>query len=744
MAGYPGATLGDKIILASTPVRWAFTEGVRPHEESFDLVLTDALALVADAKPVTLKYQVDGIVYEVKNLWVMHVGPSDVPSIGRVRVADRRWTLPYGITLRRYNMHRNVGHKRVGQNANPQLRPVVPDVWYAKYSLKEPDALPPTAKWQPHQTVEDVLKHLDEEDKEVGLNAGFTIHGSIKNLDRKLPIENLVVDDSNDTSLARVLAALPEAGITVNREGQYVVFLRTTGAEVQAVKDLGPVQMGTGQLVMIANKAVRPRRIEVYFTVEAELALDYIEIAEGIEHAAPGVTRGMENIVSVPEYSLTLNGEVVPQGSWVELDSILRAWGAPPSQGGIGVGGSYLTRKVIEKAQLPYLDLWSAVLLMGLRNPDQDWAGRVSAINQCWRKIFRVNPRVTDGVLTFKACRVGLVDPISGSSGKAEAYCDHSFLGTQRSYFKDVQSNANMSFCINVDGYPTGGEVPGASNVPGAQALDEDSRPAPADVTILNSDMGIIRVELLPDINHMHEAALPGKIVRTDEAEFPPTFDARNPRGEAPIGFNLVTSAQQVPKLSSNWKLKVILTAVPAAPNDERQLYKVVVKPEDVKDMLPESAQAGLSSASGPVWKVRVNGGQNGARALVRWLDSRAADIEALFGLSDKKPDLTDLVMNAELVNKKGDQAPSLNSIARSIGAKIYSSFADHIQGSGKAMVNRNIEIGGWLDEVSVELDQNGVITTGLRVKEQLPGIDFAAFLDSGTRAILFREVQPK
>lgn len=732
--GAPNATLGQVPLLGSRLVQWTLKDGVRPHQEYFDVSPEGAKSLTSQAgKPLELRMTVNGITRVIKQLWLMNIVPGDNPQIMRACVADRRWMLPYFSYLRRYNMRRNIGFQRVGDTNTPVLQPVVPTVWYWRWSLKDPDAAPPQGKWQPSDILEDIFKAVQKSEKEYSSSApGFTVSKDIKSTDKKLSIENFVIDDSGDAALLQCLSRLPEAGLYVNDNGEYVVYSKINGAEAQAVKSLGPEIVGGGHIMEVDNMFQRPKEIEVRFTIEAEVRHDLVQVSG--ELTTPDV-RLLQNVIPVPDFSVQSGGQTVVQHTYLELVKLLTAWGTPP-----GVGGSRLSDAVLEKAALPYLDLWASLLLTGLRTPDQDWAARVGALQAHWRKTFRINPQWMDRTLQIKASRVGLIDVVSGTSGPAQAYCDHSFIGTQRSFFKTLNEGTLEPF-VNIAGYPTGGAVPGVSSPPGARSLSDDSKAAPAKVSVQDPEQGIIQIDFQSDPNHIYEACLPGKIVRADEAEFGPTQDLTKPRGTSAIGFDMVTSANQVPKLSHDWKLAVIMTHIPASPNDERQLYSVTVKPDDVKDILPGN----IGPAKGPKWVVRVRPGHDSARALIRWVDSRAEDIEGLFGITDRKPNLDDLVLNAKPQAKiDSQQAASLVEMARAIGASLYARFVDRFEGQASGHLHSALTIDGWMESVTVQVGQRGEGTTHIKMADAPVQLDFRSLLDSGTRAILDRIPQPR
>lgn len=735
----PVNKLGGYELPGSSEIRWTFKEGIQPYEAVIDMIPGHGRALVEANRPVSLEYSINGARIHIENLWVLDVIPTPHPHIERVRVADRRWMLSYSHFIRRFNMRRNVGFQRVGRNNQVQLNPVVPAAWYWKWSLKRPDADPPDAKWTVKEVIEDVFEAQGKfESDALGSDPGYVFDGAAEKSTRKLSVENLVIDDSGDACVLRALSLIPEAGLYVNEKGQYVIYSKADGKENEMLATLGPEVMGGGHARIVDNNVQRPSEIQIRFTIESEIRFDFIELADGAtSDDARSDKRQLKNVIVVPDFAITIDGDPVAQGTYMDLEKLLSAdaWGSPPN------AGSRLTHRFLERAAIPYLNLWGKLQVLGTRQPDRDWVARIAALNAGWRKLFQIYPVFMDRILSLKAQRVGLVSPVNGVSGKAAAYCDHSFIGSERSYFKNLQGNNTLEYAMNVDGYPTGAQVPGDTSPAGALSFGAEDIAAPANVSIEDMDQGVIRVDFMADPNHMYEAALPGKIVRMDGSPYIPTANAKNTRQGA-VTFDSVVNRQQVPKLSSEFKLAMIVSAVPASPNDERQLYTITIKPNDVKELLPEAARAGLGSANGPPWQVRVGPGHKGAKALIRWVDSRASDIEALFGVNKKEPKLDGLVLNHKEQADLGTEAVSLAEIARSIAAGIYARFADHIEGEQRGHLKAGMPFGGWASEMSHITTTKGEGFTHFKSMDQLPEIPFKAFLDSSTRAILDREVQ--
>lgn len=731
-------------ILASSPARWTFTEGVQPSIGVFD-VHPDHAKQLADAdpsQPVTLRLFTGPNGIEIKRLFVDGVRPGPHKFIRQVRLSDRRRFLKYGVVTSRYNIKREIGVRRVVNNQNPLLNPVIPDVWYAAYSLKNPAAFPASLenKWKPLEVLEDVYKKatIIEEQYTKSKPPGLTIHPDIKGQEGQMAIEDLTVDDSGDLALDKVLRMLPEAAMTVNKDGNFVIFSRVGGGEAVMLGRMGEEIALAGHIEYIANKNTAPAKIEVFWPIEAEVRFDYVEPTDGSTAVVVIDERQLINVIPVPDWEISDETGVVAQGSIRELRKILSMWGTPP-----GIGGDSLTISTIRKMIPGYVDLYAAFRLAGETEPNADWTSRLAALLGHFRLTYQIPPRWMDRFLSFRPYRVGIADPVTQTRASSEAYCDYYRLGTMRSFFKNKAEAKALEFAINTPGYPNGGQVPWG--VPGAQLFSPRSRPAPAGITVLNPDLGVFHLSFQPDMFRVYEVTGPGKVVLSDGSAIAgPTADFSR-ANEFPVTFDMVTDSARVPTLEQEFKMAVIMTAVPAAPNDLRQLYKITVKPEDVLDMFPPGARNWLKSCAGPTWQTRVSPGMQGGRAMVRWLDSRFEDTEKLFGVIDGDPDIEDMVVNRRSTElDRGQQAPNLDVLSRAIAARIWGRFADRFQGAMASYINDKVELDGWMTSVTHQIDTKGDVTTGISLPESLPILPFENLLDSSTRAILAWEAQPR
>ncbi len=711
------ATIGGEVILASSDVRWRLREGVKPVVEAFDVMpASKGRLLSGPLHPVDLVIRGPSGELTVSDLYVIGELPSEDPNIARVEVADRRWFWDRPHVNRRYNIRRNVGVMRLANPGTKELQPVVEDVWYAPWSLK--DEKPWTATEVLRDVLEEVLLHEREfvhgPEKAKGAGVNVVIADEFDDI----PIENFELEDDGDQAIRRVLSYLPEAAITVDPNGTVRIYSRLSGREGAPIREGGPETRDGGHVQLVTRERIRPREVHVLFGRLVELRFD----SEESDHpTATEDQRYAENVLPVPDFELTVGGAPVAQGTWIPFHAVLDAWGEAPGLGKI-------TFDLIQKALVPFMDLWSGVLLAGALDPDADWMGRVSAINDHYRRTFRINRRWMDRILTLEPYRVAIVDPETGQRAPAMAWSDYARIPTQRALIAQAAGGKDLAWALNVEGYPPGGKI------------DKDSKPAPADVSVADPDQGILHVAYLTDPYRMTEMVLPSKVSMSDAPDRPgPTGDITD-RG-SPITFDTVSDSSGVPKLAANHKIAILLTAVPASPNSDRQLERIVVTPKDVAPLFSKmpGALAGLSNATGPVVEVRVPTSIEAAR--VAWSDEEkdVAEIERAFGIGAGEPQLRDLIVNYD----SNGRGASLVDVAKAVAARVWARFADREQGGKTVPLKPGLLPDGWIREVVHSIRRTGQVTTELVLRDDAPQLNLFALMDSGTRRQVLKTARP-
>lgn len=731
------ASLGGKPLLLSAPVRWSLKSGTLPYVGTFDMAPADALEVSKLKKPIDLIITPpEGNPVKVEQLWALDIMPGERPEISKVTVSDRRWFWSYAHVLRRYNMRRNTGVKRILNNQGFVVNfDRAPQVAYAHYSLRNR-----SRRWAAGEIIEDVFGLLsDAEARYMGKGFRLKIDNRLMQKLKGLPVEDLVIDDAGDSAAMRSLSYLPEADVYVDYNGDVVVYAKSTGDEKKVIEALLPEVRGEGHTDLSKNNMLRPKEIHVLFTRKLELRTDFVEVASAAtatvsenSESPLGTRRLMENVIPITDYQLLvpeIDSKPLAQGTWITVDQAFRAWGQLPL-----VGGSVaIDHALVQQAFIPQMDLWEALLIAG-QQPDgkgtlRNWAARIAALQEHYRRTFRINRFWMDNLLSIEPYRLATIDPQSGQRGPARAWGDYSIMYTQRSAMRNLALGQRIDYAINKSGYPTGASDP----YTGVPPLDDTADTSPAEVLIVDSDQGIISLDYRVDPNRVYEMILPSKI---DDATMP-SGNAR--QTSKSITFDSIYAASKPPKLSASFKVAVLLSGTPASPNTTQQLHRIVIKPADVKGLIPEGQQTGLDEANGPIMEIRVGAAVEVAR--IQWKEDRAKDIEKAFGILDGEPDLTGLVMNEGKVSGI-EFGASLNSIALAQAAEIYASLVDHFEGSMTGYMNGGVKPAGWIGEITHEVRPLGEPLTKVTIPEKIPRLNMMSFLDSNSRQAILHTVE--
>lgn len=731
------AVIQDVPLLNTGSIRWSLRDGVRPVIETFHVTPAGRNRLAGFvSRPVKLDIDVGGgSPVSFRNLYILDFPPGPNPYIHGVRVADRRWLWPYAHVFRRYNMRRRIGYRRsVQPNVALQLQPVTDDLLYRKFSVKNPEA-GFAGRWTGVDTLEDVLDVvLDKERERFGVKAETVF----KDIPFEVPIENLVIDDAGDAATNRILAQFPDAGLFIDPAGRVVVYSKASGEDRELVPRAGAEIVGQGHVDIVDQRVPRPRAINCYFTREVEVRLDYR--SEGASPSISGVTGSttmvvedspadnilpradggfgglIENVLPLPDYSLNVGGKVQVQGSWVTINDVLfTAWGDPP-------GGRKITDQIVRLEFVPFIDsFFNRLSRFGSVDPTADWNARIAALTTHYRRTFRIREKLMDRIIAIKAERVGNVNPATGQRGPAVAYGDWCVVPTAKHFYL---KRDETSYILN------------HSSFNGSFALTDTSDAMPVSVSVIDQDQGIIRLDYKADPTATFQEFIPGNIINVPKA-------AIRDQNIENTHFNTSTRRKlSAPvQLKGDFRLAIVLTVIPAAPNHKGQLQKVTVTAQQAAQALPRSLRFNPGDATGPPMDVRIGPGVETAR--VAWVDSAYPEIfQQAFGFGGK-PRQAGTTLEALTVNfDQGNsiqKGASLSRIAVAEAARIYATFADRYQGQMAGRIQSGIEPAGSLSEVVFELDSKGVGTVRLNFPERFEPLSFFALLDASTRAVVLQ-----
>lgn len=743
-----GPAAGASIVLGGTEEAWELTTGVSPVRRAFDVPREALPLLIATGGvkvPMTLRIEGDYGTQDFKFIYIVNQIPGPNPNVARIVLADRRVWWSYLLVAKRYNMRRRVGTKRRGEFAEILQQDVVPEIQYANYSLNN------GARWTGRELIKDIITSPD------GLNVPekqFKVDADIKDLN-EISIDKLELVDSGDRALARALASVPGAQITVDPDGTVRLFSRVSGKETSVTGTgdgkgtMGPEIVGGGHVEFVSNELEMPSEVEVYYQIESELRFDFVKDGGvGVTVTEGDVPLHMDNVAPIPDFQLEVAGRIEYFGTYVSIASLLTAWTdrLPPD-----ALITQITPDLLNKAMIPGTGLWTALDLLGQLDASADtalWSARFAALQQHYRQTFRLSKEWRDRILYLRDYLVATIDLVSGQRAPARAFADHAYLPSRKALIRSSRGRQDLYHFVNVDGYP------------GDKVELGDTQPSPARVQILDPEQGIVRLDYLTDVYGFESSVLPSKVKGGNAAS---VADLRRSRAANPPAINAVSwNGQTVPQLDVDQKVAVLLTASPASPNSKGQFYKITVTAKQVAEMdgIPAAMKAGLAKANGPVKQVFVGPGIETAR--IRWQEAARQIISRIFGVggtlddaivqqaSDGSIEQTSKsareLLKPHCINDDDQEnisadlnAASLPAIARAVAASIYSGYHARVKGNITGAMRGEQKISGAIQSIRYYIDGSGATLIQASLPDDVQALDFLSLLPTSTRNIVMK-----
>lgn len=672
------------------PVGWRFTTGVYPNVQLFQMDAGEAKKLIDGGGEITLTIEDKSNVVTIKKLFVIGEAPSSAPMYRTVKVADLRWKWSRALIASKYNIRRRTGDKTLLNEGLIQLAQTVDDFYFHPGSLNGG-----TVKWKPREVVEDILRQL----KRVG-----EFDSEVKSNTDSLEVNDLELDDQGPEALSVGLRHLPGTTLWVNKDGKVLVQSAIDLREEEVIKQTGPEIKDYGHAGLVSYRLTRPKKIIVYFTREQELRFD--SVAEGSDAVANDDTRFMENVLVVTDPFVTIGGARVNYGSWVTFEEIFPYWNQTKA-----ISGAFDFSHDFIQAAFFEDNLYNVHVPWGDDSPQPIPIGRIHAIKTHYRQTYQISRRWMNRLFKILPVRAAILDTTTGQRGRAQAFSDHCVRISARYISKDP--NKQQLF----------------KNVAGYASFLKDGNVSPALVQVLDDEVGIVRLDYQVDPYGEIKEIYPSQLINIPTANL---ADA-NPRG---LGMR-VGKFGNFPKLSANHRAAVVLTGVPAYPNDLGQFFPVTVTPDEVKDKVPGLK---IDPADGPIWEVHVAPGRITAR--MAWSDADADNITRSFdlrggaALQNAAFDVTNLT---HLVVNYND----LKATARAVAAAIWSKMTDRYIGEKTVRTDPNVEIKGAIESIEYSTESDGKSITRITLPEELKEREPMALLPDGVRRTIFREVIP-
>lgn len=695
------ATIDGLPILNVTAVSWKLTSGTTPYETSVvvatkaikgdDLIGKDTSLVVTGAKD-----SFTAACYIIGQM----AGPH--PQMTTLTICDKRWLWGRKHYTRRFNVRRKTGDRRMlTEGISERMTFVVDDYFYEKATLKGGASI-----WTAKDAMMDVLSYVDGGAPDIG-GVNF----------RDVPFENVDASAPGDEAIDRIRHLTSGINVYIALDGTTTLIDETDSASASRILGtFGAPVVGKGIASFVNRAGIRPQWIDVLLPVECELK--FTSIDEGNTYSLRGDTRKLiENVVPIPDASLTVNGKTISRGTYITVDDAFTAWGTPILKGG-DIPAMAMSHDVVQKFWMGGFDrlFTDCGLLSGV---DADWAARVRAIKQHYRTTYRISQYWMARIKYLLASRAAIIDRENGTRAPAYVTSDYSYSPNARGRYNDP---ANSFLWVNV-----------------TDAYSDDlksSKPVPCLLSIVDGQLGIVHLDFQTDTHGLWDAVLPCAIGN------PPGFDFRK-GGKTPVITGDVTygSVANAPYLAPNHHMAFVLTAAPSAPNNNGQMLRIRVTSKDA-----EKAGVHVGRCTGPGMEIRVGlGTGSGALARFMWSDKAESSIDRMFGrdvssdtpFGDYAP--ADSLVAGGLLSDQNE----CEQIAHAVAASVYSSMTDRVIGTQAMRLGRATLVPtGNLVEVEFSLDGQGALNATGSFNPSSGRIDVTSLLSSEVRRKLFGLVQ--
>jgi len=731
------ATLGGYPLAATSPIIWRVQAGTKPyqtvvsvHESQWYGGSHPMEDKIGD--PLDLVIQdIRGHTFVAKRVFPLFVVPSPKPSLISFVISDERWKWPYKGVARDYNIPKKTGDQTAFGQVPTQT--IVDQYLYRRSSLQSDGK-----KWTARKALEDILGII----KDSGGCQGWVIESLPvgDGEDGQVSIQNVDIRESSDLALARILSLIPGAEVYIRpKDGKVVVYDSAwTNAARDVLKEMPPNTWDGEKHEEISRWIVRPGKVNVYYQREVELMCTYQDDWSDtepdpdrnipyVENVIPTVDTTTSVIDYDPEQAAWVRKEV-PAGTYVNIRQWLKAMDErrPASC-------------VVPWTWDNFKSQWLVGDLDGVwgSKPDDDEKGnvaaRIAAFRQHFRQTFRINKRIMERIREIENVRVALLDPVTGARAPATVWGQYCIIPTMkgRRVVKRTDSgdDATAKMWINGDDVPSQSE----------QTLDK--RSSPATVEIIDHDTGVFRIDWRISPYGTQESIIPCNTTKIDEAtKFEPIGDLKW-QDHKPVMPGAVPDGKPDAGivLAKKMYMRVLLSVVPAAPNNLRQFQKVEVSAEAADKVFVNDAH--ILEGEGPDLDVFVAPSELSARFGWQYDATGLDTIKRLLGLESDDPneagiDGDDLPGFID-VNRKSE----IDAHAKTVAAESLLGWADTLTGhvATRMMDGDKYVLKGGISSMSVAVAPypSGKVSSSTEFAPTVPIISRLAMLPAAVRRVV-------
>lgn len=697
--------LGGVPLAGTSAIVWKFTAGTQPYTTTVQVHKSGWEKLRNQVgQPLRLQ-MIDsrGAELAVDFVYILHTAPSDSRHRVTLVIADKRWRWTYKLIARDYNTTRKTGDRSAFGTVPVESTVEVDQYDFLPYSVKADGA-----RWSAREAVEDVLGIL-EADRRTG---GYVIDGFPLKSSASLgqhTLQNVVLRDSGDVALSRLLSYVPGADVFIDAQGRAVVYDATNlDAAEDYFRNL-PIETTAGEWVsMVDRKAIRPRSVTVHYQREVEVLFTYQDDYSGVTSAPP--SRGapfLENVIPTVDPITTITEfdpqtgrnqtKQVPSGTWVNVTSWLAAMDLDRPEGSLPWTFDTISTHWVAG------DLDGVLGGRGLDlDEDANVSMRIQALKQHFRQTFRINRRYMERIRDIRAIRAALLDPITGARAPAAVWGQACVIPSTKGKYmasRGTDDPDKLKVFRNVDYYAP-------SQAAGVSVAE--TAPGPVAVSLLDKELGVFRLEWIASPYGTVDSFIPCNLVDSTGNRAVITRNLAE-QDEKPIAAGAQTeSGTNGIFLANNMVYAVMLTITPSAPNNPQQFHRIDVQPSEVLPMFQSAFR--IADGEGPSLEVFVTPGEQTAR--FAWEDDNVAavTVEDLLGLRSDDPQAgiqTTELPGFRLANEGEQGERHLTAHARSLAAELLAPFADNAQGSVATRIPESgVQLKGNMASASIRVGQ--------------------------------------
>ena len=771
-------------------ITWQFSDGVEPFRTLIILSKDKALAIIGKAKdkpqanpyftltlePGSSSVQENQRAY-YSNIVLVTYEPTEDPRFYSLEIADNRifWSRPH--FRGDFNIRDNLGNKEVvrrldgGSVVLEEFGGKIPldvldRIQYRTYSLYPPlidrEATDTAAPWTVSQMLTKVLNQISENiPYALDLSAVPSDLKKIQFIDEVLK-ENIELNGPAHSCLHQILELVPNVGIFVDEFGAVRFYSKSDGGEDKVLKIIDYAHQGSKIPIYVDNKFFIPEYIEVLFDAEVEVRFDYTErddLQTTISNAISGPLtatplpafseeRALENIIQVPDPSFLVFSTFFPSaytvlsGQYINFDEYILSLPFNTSADFLALGIP-ITKPFIREMLLNGLtDGYLGYLTTTGDAADlvSSWQRRAQAIQECYRRKFRINPFWKNRMTNIQANMVSYISTTEPLRAPSPVYMDY----CKKLTYKGARAFGTGDMMANVLNYAEGGEL-------------TDMKPCPwASVNFIGAEENsVFDISLRADPYGHNQAIIPGKVANVPNLEYgrffvPHCYDDWSIVGGSPggpiVGLpNITTGAlggianSGVPagSLSKDHDMTIIITATPVA-SPGVKLFGVKVYPKD----MDRPQRFRYTGAKGPPMQVKVDPSTQTLRVV--WSDDKAKEIEEVFGvrrdsdgaLLTAQPDYAGLETNMENLSH-------VQALAKQVATEHYGPYLPRFRGALTTNYNPTLYPNGTIGRIAHTVSgPSGKLSTTAMIDDQYVSPSWIQLLPMSIRAVIQKFVK--